>query len=376
MNSSTPHIHTAYQANPIQPSPHRRRLQRTRWLAGVCCVFLITAGCGPAKVTETVSPSGSLPTMAPTAVVDPTATAAPVLPYVQPLTGLPSQTENKDRAFLVTVENSPAARPQTGLSQADLVYEVLAEGEITRFLAVYQSEKPEVIGPVRSMRPYFAEIGVGLGAMLVHAGWSQDGMNMMVKLKADHLDGVYADGVTFWRSKDRKAPHNLYTSWEKIQDGAARHKFSTQWTNPGLSFASVGESVVNEEAVWQPASKVTIPYIMGYKVGYEYDAETGVYNRFMAGQPHVDKDSGKQLTAANVLVIEASHKILDKEGRRAVDVNSSGKGYLIQQGHQRSVTWSRKDGVIRVFANGAELPLVPGKTWIQIVPLGTVPEFS
>ena len=345
-------------------------------LIGACGALLFAAGCGSRKPTPTASPVPSSvgPSKAPTA--EPTAAQIPVAAFRAPLTGLPTADESSGRAFLFTVENSPAARPQTGLDQADLVYEVLAEGEITRFLAVYQSGHPAVIGPVRSMRPYFAEIGVGLDAVLVHAGWSQDGMNMMVKLHADHMDGVYADGAVFWRSTDRKAPHNLYTSWEKVMQGFERHKFRAEWKDPGLTFAAPGESVASGSAEWLAAEAVTIPYILGYRVGYRYDAASGVYMRFMDGEPHKDKESGKQLSAANVIVMEASHKVLDQAGRRDVNVNSSGNGYLIQQGMERKVTWSRKDGVIRVFADGRELPLVPGKTWVQIVPTGTVPVFS
>jgi len=347
-------------------------------LLGSCFILLLAAGCGSAQERETASPASTTlkPTEAPIAA--PTATQAPVAANRAPLTGLPVSGDSGGRAFLFTVENSPAARPQSGLEQADLVYEVLAEGEITRFLAVYQSEHPQVIGPVRSMRPYFAEIGVGLDAVLVHAGWSQDGMNMMVKLKADHMDGVYADGAVFWRFKDRKAPHNLYTSWEKVQQGFARHKFRAAWKNPGLLFAEAGEETTggSDSAAWGPAGSVTIPYLMGYKVSYEYDAEAGVYKRFMDDKPHEDKESGKQLTAANVIVMEADHRVLDKAGRRAVDVNSSGNAVLIQQGRERKATWSRNDGVIRVFADGKELPLIPGKTWVQIVPKGTVPAFQ
>jgi hypothetical protein len=91
-----------------------------------------------------------------------------------PLTGLKSQQLVKTRPFAVMVENAPAARPQSGLGQADVVYEILAEGEVTRFAAVFQSHEAKVIGPVRSIRPYFVEIGAALDAVIVHAGWSQD----------------------------------------------------------------------------------------------------------------------------------------------------------------------------------------------------------
>jgi hypothetical protein len=113
---------------------------------------------------------------------------------------------------------------------------------------------------------------------------------------------------------------------------------------------------------------VTIPYIRGYNVSYTYDAAAKLYSRFMENKPHTDKESGKQLTATNILVVESKHQVLDNEGRREVDVDGPGKGYLIQAGTMQQVTWQRKDGIIRAYNGSKELQLLPGQTWVQIVP--------
>lgn len=286
--------------------------------------------------------------------------------YAYPFTGLGTDLEMQDRPIMVMVENQKKARPQTGLGQADLVYEVLAEGEITRFLAVYQSESPAVIGPVRSIRPYFVEIGDGLDALIVHAGWSQDAMNILASRNLNHFDEVYGDGAYYWRDNSRKAPHNLYTSVEKIRIGAENKHFREEWNPLGFKFA-------NKDAVIEgsPAPAVRMDYLKGYYVTYDYDAETKQYKRGMEGEPHEDKETGAQLTATNVLICESAHNILDNAGRRDVDVFGPGKGYLIQQGVVREVTWERQDNMIRPFINGEEVGLLPGKTWIQIVPEGS-----
>lgn len=295
--------------------------------------------------------------------------AKPSLSY--PLTGLQSDKEMKERPVMVMVENSPKARPQTGLDQADIVYEILAEGDITRFVAVYQSQKPEVIGPVRSIRPYFVQLGEQIDAVIVHAGWSQDAMNLIASRKLNHLDQVYGDDKYYWRDKSRKAPHNLYTSIEKVREGAVNKKFRPEWKEVKLPFLQNGTTIEGTLA-----NLVTIPYINGYKVSYQYDESTNTYLRTMAGKPHNDKETDKQLSAANLLIVEAKHRILDKAGRRDVDVIGPGKGYLLQQGSAQEIVWENKDGLIRAYANGKELPLLQGKTWVQVVPTGTKVTFE
>lgn len=328
----------------------------------------LLVGCSQtANVDE--GPGGEVPpaaTPVPTVAATPEPTPEP-LPFVFPLTGLPTESIVAGRPVVVMVENSPAARPQTGLHEADFVYEVLAEGDITRFIAVYQSVASEEIGPVRSIRPYFVELGMAVDGILVHAGWSQDAMILMRKHKLNHLDQVYGDHDFYWRDSSRKAPHNLYTSMELIRKGAEARKFRADWTDPALSFAKPGAAAPTGE----PAARATIPYIGNYKVGYEYDAASGSYLRTMKGEPHADKKTGTRLSAANVLIVEAKHRVLDDVGRREVKVQGPGKGVLLQGGVKRDIVWRLKDGVIRAYEGEdavADLPLLPGKTWVQIVP--------
>lgn len=375
----------------------KRWLRRIPWIALAVGAILLGSGCGLGKsghksllqpvsgqtdkpaaaLGQAAGPSGgangSPPQTPPGAPADAQAQGggrangrADKPPFTAPLTGLAADREIKERPVMVMVENAPQARPQTGLGEADIVYEILAEGEITRFAAVYQSHSPKVIGPVRSIRPYFVEIGDGFDALIVHAGWSQDAMNMIADRGLAHFDEVYGDGAYYWRSSDRKMPHNLYTSIEKIRQGAEKKKFRATWNGPVLHFLQPDETPGGVQAL-----KVTIPYLQGYGVAYEYDAQTGLYKRFMEGKPHTDAETGQQLTAANVLICESKHRIVDDAGRRDVDVFGPGKGYMLQKGKMQPISWVRQGGIIRADANGKELPLVPGQTWVQVVPEGT-----
>lgn len=342
-------------------------IQRIRRLLAAGLIFAALTGCA----TNAAPPAQQPVAEAPEAGLAESEEPEVLLPYTYPLTGLPAAERLMDRPMVVMVENSPAARPQTGLHEADIVYEVLAEGDITRFIAIYHSAAAEVIGPVRSIRPYFVELGQAVDGILVHAGWSQEAMNLMVRHKLNHLDQVYGDHDYYWRDKSRKAPHNLYTSVELIRKGAEAKKFRATWTDPVLTFKRAEQKAGAGAIGGETAESVTIPYLQSYTVGYSYDKAAGTYLRSMKGEAHNDKETGERLSAANVLIVEAKHRVVDSVGRRDVDVQGPGSGYLLQEGVKRDIVWKLRDGIIRAYENadGArEMPLVPGKTWVQIVP--------
>jgi predicted small lipoprotein YifL len=286
-----------------------------------------------------------------------------VFPFHAPLTGLGSMVELNERTIAVMINNHGKARPQSGLDQADIVYEVLAEGGITRLVAFYQSQSPEVIGPVRSLRPYLIDLATGYDAVFAHAGGSQEALDIAKKRGLPHLDEIYNAGSSFYRVKFRKAPHNLYTNLDLLRKGAERRKYNEEGKLPILSFKDPQEEMTGAEAGW-----IDIKYYDSYAVSYEYDPETGMYSRYVKGEPHVDMETSKQLTMTNLLVIETRHKTLDSVGRRAIDLMSEGKGYLFQKGKVIEVDWKRVDGVIRPFKDGEEVGLYPGTTWVNIIP--------
>lgn len=291
----------------------------------------------------------------------------PQYPYTAPFTGLGSE-QNLDntRPIMVMINNAPPARPQSGLNKADMIYEVLAEGEMTRFLAIFQSQKPDVIGPVRSIRPYFIQIGVGFDAVLVHSGGSPEALETLSRSDYSHLNEI-PNGKYFWRENFRKPPHNLYTSSKLLQQAMEDKGMRTTAELPHFSFLPADAAITEGE----PATQVDITFHSLNKAGFTYDAQQKKYMRTTAGKPHLDLTDNKQLSATNLLVIAAKHRVLDNEGRRQVDVVGPGDGYLFQQGKARKIKWKRSNGVIRAYADPAmtqELPLLPGQTWVEIVP--------
>lgn len=302
---------------------------------------------------------------------EPTATTAPEptpLPFTAPLTGVARETEASARPIAVMINNLAPARPQSGLTNADIVWEVLAEGGITRLIAVFQSTEhlDEPIGPIRSIRPYLIDIGESYGAVLAHAGGSNDAYAILQQQKKPYLDEISNAGSYFWRSKERKAPHNLYSDLEKLRAGAEKRGYSAEVPIPVYPFLETGAAT----SASLPAANVEIKFTLkNYKVSYEYDTDTQLYKRSINGEPHTDMNNDKQLTAANLVVLGASHKTLDDVGRLSVNMDTGGSALLFQQGKAIECEWLRSgDNMIRIVKDGAELPFVPGTTYFHIVP--------
>ncbi|MGF9697149.1 DUF3048 domain-containing protein [Paenibacillus sp. MABNR03] len=301
---------------------------------------------------------------------EPEEQAAPL--YTAPLTGLPVDEAITQRPLAVMINNAPAARPQSGLSSADIIIEVLAEGGITRFIAIFQSQGgAETVGPVRSIRPYLIELGESYDGVLVHAGGSPDAYSILQKQQKQHMDEISNSGPYFWRSSDRKAPHNLYTSADKLREGAEIKGYSHDSESPVYNYNEEGSTSAGE-----PGTLFDIHYLLdSYRVTYDYDEVSGRYMRLVNGKPDQDQDNGEQIGAANIIVAGADHKVLDNVGRLSVNVDQGGEALLFQKGKMIRGQWVKKPGdIIRFVQNGTEAALVPGQTFISIVP--NQPDFA
>lgn len=334
----------------------------------VCAALALCACIG----LTSCSPMQEAPPQAPPVVIEDPA-PEPVEPpaetepkYTAPLTGLTIDKPSDRRPLAVMINNAPAARPQSGLSGADIVYEVLAEGGITRLVAFYQSGGGEVnIGPVRSIRPYLIELAEIYGALPIHAGGSNDAYDQFQHQGKQHLDEITNAGTSFWRSKDRKAPHNLYTNLPKLLEGAEKRGYPLSSKVPEYSFAKP-EQMTNGEQV----TAFDIRFLLqSYRVSYTYNKDKQVYLRSVNGEPHVDLNNGDQLSAANVVVMSTSHRVLDDVGRLAVDLDSGGDALIFREGRMIQGKWKHANrDIIRFYEGDTEVPLVPGRTYIHIVP--------
>ncbi|WP_308637840.1 DUF3048 domain-containing protein [Paenibacillus silvisoli] len=352
---------------------------RSTFVLGVVLLLAasaILAGCNEKKLNvnnaETMAPAtdpaadnGAANVPAETPAVDPPAVDPPQ--YIAPLTGLPLDSEAAQRPIAVMVNNFAAARPQSGLPNADVVWEVLAEGGITRLVAIFQSTtSTEPIGPIRSNRPYLIRIGEAYHSVLAHAGASQQGYDILQHHNKDYLDEISNAGAYFYRESFRKAPHNLYSTLEKLRAGAAKKKYAETVDIPTFQWSETGATAAGEDA-----SQVEIHFLLkDYAVSYTYNATSGLYERFINGKPHTDLTTKNQLTAANLVVLGAKHKTYDDYGRLEIDLEAGGPAMLMEKGKKIDCTWERSsDGVIRLMKDGQELPFVPGQTYYHIVPM-------
>jgi hypothetical protein len=294
----------------------------------------------------------------------PTVTPEPKQEILAPLTGLPTKVPTDNRVVMVMINNHTKARPQSGLDKADVVYEILEEGLITRFMAFYQSELPEVVGPVRSIRPYNITLAEAFDSIISHAGGSEAALSTLRQGNHSDLDEIYRYNKAYWRSKERKAPHNLYTSIPSLRKGAETMGYPVKGRVPSFTFRKATDEVQGEKA-----DLIHVFYAKNYTSEYQYDPQRKQYKRLTAGLPLKNKETGKQVEAANVMVLSTQHKIVDSKGHLEINVKGPGEGYLFQRGKAMKITWELKDGMLRAYENGQEVPMYPGKTWVNVIPI-------
>lgn len=272
------------------------------------------------------------------------------------------------QVLAVMIENQEQARPQSGLTQAGVVYEALAEGGITRFLALFIDREPEVVGPVRSARHYFVQLAREFGAPLVHIGASPLGYEALGALNVPSLDGIRGD-PGFWRSPTRAAPHNLYTNLGAAKETLKQRRVTVAGSFGGLEFKRAAARLDGE-----PISYAMITYRpWGYTAEWHYDPYWNEYARFMDGHPHMDAASGEQIRATNVVIqeVESWPIPFDREGRLELALVGKGRYTALIDGTMREGIWSKSapDAPTEYRdRTGAPLRLNRGPTWIQIVP--------
>lgn len=285
-----------------------------------------------------------------------------------PFTGIETSEDVSNRAVAVMINNHSQARPHLGLSKADIVFEILSEGDITRFLAIYQSEQPDVVGSVRSAREYYFQLADRYDALYVYHGAAKFVNEMIRSRQIEHLDGALYDndGHLFKRESFRRAPHNSFLLFDAVYEEASSKGYDIERTYESLPFLKEGESIQEEER----ASHIRINYASNgtQQVEYNYDESSEVYTRKQNDEQTVELNSEQPIELDNVFVVETYHEVIDSEGRREVDIDSGGKAYLFQKGQIQRVEWKSDNGRIVPVKDGEIIGFVPGKTWINFVP--------
>ncbi len=294
-------------------------------------------------------------------------------PLFRTLDGLavPAAEKVNPQTIGIMIENLPVVRPQSGLAGASIVYEALAEGGATRFLALYAGAGDNLakIGPVRSARPYYTEWASEYDALYGHAGGSPDAIRMIEGFHIKDLNGIGREGKYFWRDRSIGAPHNLFTSSELLvrvlHDKELRE-------GPTITAWSFKDDVPLDQ---RPADGqyVRIKFSgKAFETEYHYDRATNSYLRFNAGVVHAEALTGAQLSAKNV-VVQMIPNILSvgEKGRLTLDVHGTGKAMLFIDGGVNIGTWTKVSRTARTqyfFENGSPAVFDRGATWVAVVP--------
>ena len=280
--------------------------------------------------------------------------------------------KGNDRPIAVMIDNHDDAWPQAGLQRAYMVYEIIVEGGETRLMALFKgADDVEKIGPVRSARHYFIDYAMENDAIYTHFGESPQASSDIKKYSIDEIDGISEDGTTFWRVKDKAAPHNAVTSMENLIQSAKNKKYKMT-SNEESVLNYVTDEVNLEDG--QGAVSVTIPHSQLQTVSYEYDEENKVYERFARKEAQVDWDTDEPITVKNIIITFCDNYTLsdaENKGRQGLKNIGTFDGYYITNGKAikiKCIKNARDEKTIYQDLNGNEIDVNDGNTFVHICP--------
>lgn len=315
----------------------------------------------------------------------------PTLPEnMNPLTGFECDAALVgQRPIGVMFNNIRDALPQVGLSKCDIIYEVLAEGGITRFEGlIFDYASLGSLGSIRSSRPYYVNIARAYDAVYIHAGGSEAAYSLMASIKNDHFDGVrgnfYVNGeLLFWRDKARlnsgyAIEHTMFARGSDIAQAIKDRSIRTQMKDPAFTafsfdpaFASIGSG--------KTANYVKIPHSTYYTSEFNYDPTTRLYSHTHYNTAHIDGATGEQIKTTNVFLLYTKQKVADSYGRREVTLTGEGSGVYLNGGEYTQIIWKREndDAPFKYFnSDGTELKVQQGKSYVCLVDVATQPSVT
>ncbi len=279
--------------------------------------------------------------------------------------------QGNERPIAVMIDNQEGAWPQAGLNKAYLVYEIVAEGGITRLMALFKGQNLDQIGPIRSSRHYYLDYALENDAIYVHFGWSPQAESDIKSLSVNNINGITESSSSFWRTGKKSAPHNVMTSTEKLLKIAERKGYKT--TSDKKSVLNyTAEDVKLEEGL--DATNITIPHSTYQEVEYKYNVETKKYTRYARNKLQKDMNTGEEVQTKNIIITFCDNYTLnDSENKGRQGLNNIGefKGYYITNGKAIEITCiksSRTSQTVYKDLNGNEIKVNDGNTFIHICP--------
>lgn len=337
-----------------QPAPARRGVARFVVLAAS---VLLISGCAAVPIDLVVTPS--------TPARPAGGAAAPSAVAFAPLRGTPQVWDALQHPSLaVKIDNHEGARPQMALNRTDIVFEELVEGGLTRYLAVWHSDVPEFVGPVRSIRPMDPDIATPFGGIMAYSGGQEMFVEMMMATPLANLVFDYDDTGIFERADDRPGPHDVI-----LAAGAAVEQHAAL-APPPVQFAYGNADPLAAPALAAvPTSRIELAFSEGRSMWWEWDPTGQAWLRGQDGTPDLEA-SGERVRATNVVTLRVGIDWAYGEVPRTVLVGS-GEGWVSVAGRTAHAIWS-KDAAGSPIAltadDGSPLRLAPGNTWVELVP--------
>lgn len=267
----------------------------------------------------------------------------------------------------VMIDNHPAARPQAGLEKANLVYEAEVEGGYTRLMAIF-SNKEEInnIGPIRSARPYFLDWAEELKAVYIHCGGSPEALTKIEKDDVVDLNQFYNDS-SFWRSSEKLAPHNIFTSHDNLLKFlATKNNINSNYTSWLFKDDKKSEGIV----IKNPEIKINFNQ-PETKVSWVYNKDGNDYWRYLGDTAQITYDNNK-IAAKNIIVQYVPAKVIDSALRLKMDDVGSGQALVCLDGSCQPATWKKNSATGRTifsYANNIDGEVIfnAGTTWVEVV---------
>lgn len=282
---------------------------------------------------------------------------------------------SKSRPFAVMINNAPAARPyHSGLQDAFLVYEIVVEGGITRYMALFKDELPEIVGSVRSARHYYLDYVLENDAYYVHWGWSPQAQKDISTLGINNINALTYSNPYFFRKQygSVATEHTGYTNLKEVSKLVSSKGYRDE-ANKNL-LLHYSPTPINPEIKRDDAVKINIKYSSGFVTNYVYDEKSNTYLQSVNNVAHKDYQTKEQYSVKNILVYQIDNKTIagDDKGRQELDNKGHGEGYFITGGVSYPITWDKEDRssqtVYKYKETGEEITVNDGNTWIHIVP--------
>jgi hypothetical protein len=291
--------------------------------------------------------------------------AATTKKYYSPLTGVPVADEaaTKRQVTGIMIENSPSARPQSGIKEAGVVFEAIAEGGITRLATLHQEDRPGTIGPVRSIRPYYLDWMAPFDAAISHVGGSANALATVRNGSFKDIDQFF-NGGSYSRATDRVAPHNVYTNSDRLDALNQKKGFTSSTFTPWARKKETPVATPNANTINMAVSSPT------YNVRYEYDKTANSYNRFIGGAASTDRELGQVKPKVVIALKVPTHLGMEDGPREQMTTDGHNDAFIFQDGTVIKAVWrkeSQKEQMVFYDKNGHIVALNPGQTWITVV---------